>query len=115
MIPPMNRLFQLLACFLLLAGNSLRAAETRAELTNLAINGGIQDGKARLMADKLCDGLGACLGHCPKGAITIEERPAESFDEEAAGALGDVVLQRMPSHNRDKPHKQSGLQQQDVL
>jgi hypothetical protein len=35
--------------------------------------------------------------------------------EEAAGALGDVVLQRMPSHNRDKPHKQSGLQQQDVL
>jgi len=35
--------------------------------------------------------------------------------EEAPGALGDVVLQRMPSHNRDKPHKQSGLQQQDVL
>jgi hypothetical protein len=49
----MNRLFQLLACLLLLAGNSLRshAAETRAELTNLAINGGIQDGKARLILE----------------------------------------------------------------
>jgi hypothetical protein len=47
----MPRLFHLLACFLLLAGNSLRAAETRAELTNLAINGGIQDGKARLILE----------------------------------------------------------------
>ena len=34
----------------------------------------IMDGKARLEADSLCDGLGACLGECPQGAITIEER-----------------------------------------
>ncbi len=41
----------------------------------------IIDGKARLVSDKYCDGLGACLGECPQGAITIEERPAEEFDE----------------------------------
>ena len=27
------------------------------------------------------DGLGACLGHCPEGAITIEEREAEPYNE----------------------------------
>ena len=43
----------------------------------------IIDGKARLMADNLCDGLGNCLGTCPEDAITIEERPADAFDEEA--------------------------------
>ncbi len=43
----------------------------------------IIDGKARLISDNLCDGLGNCLGQCPKEAITIEERPAEEFDEQA--------------------------------
>ena len=43
----------------------------------------IIDGKARLVADNLCDGLGNCLGRCPTDAITIEQRPAEAFDEEA--------------------------------
>jgi Fe-S-cluster-containing hydrogenase component 2 len=42
----------------------------------------IVDGKARLVADNLCDGLGACLGDCPQGAITLEQRPADAFDEE---------------------------------
>lgn len=41
------------------------------------------DGKARLRAENLCDGLGNCLGACPKDAITIEERPADQFDEQA--------------------------------
>jgi ferredoxin len=40
------------------------------------------DGKARLVSDLFCDGLGACIGHCPEGAITIEERPAEPYDED---------------------------------
>ena len=44
------------------------------------------DGKARLLAENLCDGLGACLGACPKDAITIEERPADEFDEAAVAA-----------------------------
>jgi len=43
----------------------------------------IIDGKARLVDDRYCDGLGACLGECPEGAITLEEREADEFDEEA--------------------------------
>jgi len=39
------------------------------------------DGKARLISDLMCDGLGACLGHCPQGAITIEKRQAEPYNE----------------------------------
>jgi ferredoxin len=39
------------------------------------------DGKARLISDLMCDGLGACLGHCPQGAISIEKREAEPYDE----------------------------------
>jgi ferredoxin len=43
----------------------------------------IIDGKARIVADKYCDGLGACLGDCPNDALTIVEREADDFDEEA--------------------------------
>lgn len=43
----------------------------------------IINGKAKLVAEIYCDGLGACLRECPLDAITIEERPAENFDEEA--------------------------------
>jgi ferredoxin len=39
------------------------------------------DQKARLISDLFCDGLGACLGDCPVGAITIEEREAQPYDE----------------------------------
>ena len=42
----------------------------------------IIDGKARLISDKYCDGLGNCLD-CPEGAITLRERDAEAFDEAA--------------------------------
>jgi NAD-dependent dihydropyrimidine dehydrogenase PreA subunit len=44
----------------------------------------IIDGKARLISEKYCDGLGNCLD-CPQGAISIEEREAEDFDEAAVG------------------------------
>ena len=43
----------------------------------------IVNGKAKLISDKFCDGLGACLGHCPQDAIIIEQRDAENFYEEA--------------------------------
>lgn len=43
----------------------------------------IIDGKAQLIADNLCDGIGNCLGACPQDAITIEQRPADEFDEVA--------------------------------
>ena len=41
----------------------------------------IIDGKARLVSDLMCDGLGACIGECPEGAIEIELREAEPYDE----------------------------------
>jgi ferredoxin len=43
----------------------------------------IINGKAKLVSETYCDGLGACIGHCPQNAITIEQREAKSFDEEA--------------------------------
>ena len=43
----------------------------------------LRDGKARLVSDTYCDGLGACLGTCPRDAITIIERAADEFDQEA--------------------------------
>lgn len=43
----------------------------------------IVNGKARLISDMYCDGLGACLA-CPQGALRIVEREAEDFNEEAA-------------------------------
>lgn len=41
----------------------------------------IIDEKARLVSDIFYDGLVACLGHRPKGAITTVEREAEAYDE----------------------------------
>ena len=47
----------------------------------------IIDGKARLVADVYCDGLGACLGNCPQDAINIIQRESDEFDEVAVEKL----------------------------
>jgi ferredoxin len=52
-----------------------------------------------LVSDKFCDGLGACLGHCPEEAITIVEREAEEFDEKAVQAF----LQEAKPEPQPKP------------
>ncbi len=44
------------------------------------------DGKPRLVSDLFCDGLGACIGTCPEGAISVMEREAGAYDERAATA-----------------------------
>lgn len=44
---------------------------------------GMINGKAKLLRDDYCDGLGDCLPACPTGAITFEEREALEYDEEA--------------------------------
>ena len=44
---------------------------------------GMVDGKARLMRDDYCDGLGDCLPVCPTDAISFTEREAAAYDEEA--------------------------------
>lgn len=43
-------------------------------------------GKARLVRDDYCDGLGDCLPACPTGAISFEEREADAYDEAAVAA-----------------------------
>ena len=45
---------------------------------------GLVDGKAKLLRDDYCDGLGNCLPVCPTEAIGFEEREAEEFNEAAA-------------------------------
>lgn len=42
---------------------------------------GMINGKAKLLRDDYCDGLGDCLPSCPTEAITFEEREAEAYNE----------------------------------
>ena len=37
--------------------------------------------RQEIIKETYCDGLGACLGQCPQGAITITEREAPAFNE----------------------------------
>lgn len=46
----------------------------------------IIDGKAKLVREHFCDGLGDCLPQCPTGAISFEEREAPAYDEAAVKA-----------------------------
>lgn len=57
----------------------------------------IIDGKAKLVSENYCDGLGNCLD-CPQGAITIEEREAEEYDEAAVEQHrhGEEVGEKLP-------------------
>lgn len=41
------------------------------------------DGKAKLVSDIYCDGLGDCLPNCPTDAIKMIERDALEYDQEA--------------------------------
>jgi NAD-dependent dihydropyrimidine dehydrogenase PreA subunit len=55
--------------------------------------------KARLVKEIFCDGLGACLGNCPTGALTIEEREAEAYDDEATIArIKQVTPEMLETH-----------------
>jgi len=47
---------------------------------------GMVDGKAKLLRDDYCDGLGDCLPVCPTDAISFEEREAAAYDEAAVKA-----------------------------
>lgn len=44
---------------------------------------GMVGGKARLLRDDYCDGLGDCLPVCPTNAISFEEREAAAYDAQA--------------------------------
>ena len=43
----------------------------------------MEDGKAVLLREDYCDGLGDCLPACPADAISFEEREAAPYDAEA--------------------------------
>ncbi|MDL2289703.1 4Fe-4S binding protein [Clostridia bacterium OttesenSCG-928-F22] len=47
---------------------------------------GMANGKAKLLRDDYCDGLGDCLPVCPTDAISFEEREAAEYDEAAVKA-----------------------------
>ena len=47
---------------------------------------GMVGGKAKLLRDDYCDGLGDCLPVCPTDAITFEEREAAEYDRAAVEA-----------------------------
>lgn len=54
------------------------------------------NGKAKLMRDDYCDGLGDCLPGCPTNAISFEKREAEAYDEKA-------VLENQKKNTNEKP------------
>jgi len=74
------------------------------------------DGKVRLVSELMCDGLGACIGHCPEGAITIETREAEPYNEikvleQMAGKGKNTII----AHFRHlKEHGETGFLQDGV-
>lgn len=51
---------------------------------------GMVNGKAKLLRDDYCDGLGDCLPVCPTDAISFEEREAAAYDEVAVKANMDA-------------------------
>ena len=58
-----------------------------------------------MISDIFCDGLGACIGECPVGAIEFEEREAEKYDEiavmERILPKGEKVILAHLKHMKD--------------
>lgn len=54
----------------------------------------MEDGKAKLMRDDYCDGLGDCLPVCPVDAIRFIEREAAAYDEAAVLKNKEAIQQK---------------------
>lgn len=54
------------------------------------------DGKARLLREDFCDGLGDCLPACPMNAISFEEREAPAYNEAAVLAAKNAKKAPLP-------------------
>jgi len=52
------------------------------------------EGKARLVSESYCDGLGDCLPECPTQAIVLEERETVEYDEEAVKKHMEKIKQQ---------------------
>jgi ferredoxin len=74
------------------------------------------DGKVRLVSELMCDGLGACIGHCPEGAITIEKREAEPYNEtRVMEQMKDKGKNTIIAHLKHlKDHGESGFVREGV-
>jgi len=72
---------------------------------NACAEGAIQmiDGVAKLVSEIYCDGLGACLDCCPVDAITIEQREAAEFDEEATKQYLEELARNKAAHEKQTP------------
>lgn len=72
--------------------------------------------KARLVKEFYCDGLGACLGACPTGALIIEEKEVEAYNEDAVIArikeLAPEMLESHKQHMEEHAHELPALQLQ---
>ena len=66
------------------------------------------DGKAKLMREDYCDGLGDCLPACPTGAIRFEMREALAYDEVA------VKAGKMQTHTEKLPCGCPGTQSKTI-
>lgn len=62
---------------------------------------GLKDGKAVLLRDDYCDGLGNCLPTCPTGAISFTKREAAAYDRQAVEA--HIEAKERASTNRQFP------------
>ncbi len=59
----------------------------------------IIDGKAKLVRDDYCDGLGNCLPVCPTDAISFEMREALPYDEAAPKTTKETAPRGCPGTN----------------
>ncbi|MEG1426186.1 MAG: 4Fe-4S dicluster domain-containing protein [Oscillospiraceae bacterium] len=91
---------------------------------------GMKNGKAVLLRDDYCDGLGDCLPTCPTNAITFIEREAEAYDVKAVQKSKEVSenetlpcggpgtqsrkLQRSKTYLEQAPEVQTELRQWPV-
>jgi ferredoxin len=70
------------------------------------------DGKARLVRESFRDGLGACLGNCPTGALRVVEMEVDAYDE--AGVIAHLrrtapeLVEKHMAHLAGRPQVASG-------
>lgn len=64
---------------------------------------GMIDGKAKLLREDYCDGLGDCLPACPMHAISFEEREAPAYNEAAVLAAKKAKGADVPTQLQNFP------------